>query len=382
MAKTLKIIFIAIVFLACGLWPAAYAGSLPSNYIRVAIMQNISSLNIKVHGACEVVDLSTKNSLYRGKNFKTTAASYQDGIAIGGIGPRSNKILIKIRSDDFIVLDGRKFRGNIQLIRQNDNSLLVINQIELEDYVRGILYHEVSHYWPIEVLKAQSIVCRSYALYQKEQMGSKDFDLTSDVYSQVYGGKTSERYRINTAVQATSGLILKYKGKILPAFFHAACAGHTEDAAVLWNVNIEPLKGVACNYCQESPHHNWHYVLALGDLKAKLEKNGHKVSDIKNIAVSERNVSGRAENIKISHANKDLKISTKDFRNIVGPNFIRSTNFNVALFADDIVFEGLGWGHGVGLCQWGAYFMAKQGFSYQDILKFYYPGSVISSLNN
>ena len=381
MAKTLKILFLFIVFLVYGLRPTVYAGSLSSNYVRVAIMQNINSLNIKISGACEIVDLANMSSLYHGRNLKTTATLYKDGIAIGGVDSRNNKILIKTRGNDFIILDGRKFRGNIQLIRQEGNSFLVINQIELEDYVRGILYHEVSHYWPIEVLKAQSIVCRSYALYQREQMIGKDYDLTSDAYSQVYGGKTSERYRINKAVDETKGLILKYSNKALPAFFHATCGGHTEDGSILWNINIEPLKGIACNYCQESPHYNWHYVISLEDLLVKLEEGGYKIADIKNITILDRNISGRVGNLKISSVNKDLKISAKDFRNIVSPNLIRSSNFNVAIFASDVVFEGLGWGHGVGLCQWGAYFMAKQGFSYQDILKFYYPGSVISSLN-
>ena len=375
-----KIRIILFIFVTCDLLLVTGGSVLASEYIRVAIAQDAASLRLKTAGACEVVDSKSNKVLYRAKNLNTTVTVYKGGISIGNSACHSANIIIKVGNNSEITIDDRKFRGNIELLRQPNLRLLVINLIELEDYVQGILYHEVSHYWPVEALKAQGIACRSYALYQKEQMVGKDYDLTSDTASQVYGGKTSERYRINKAVEETKGQILKYKGKILPAFFHATCGGHTEDGATLWNVNIEPLKGVVCNYCQGSPHYNWHYVISLGELKEKLGEGGYKVSDIKNITILDRNASGRIGNIKITCPSKDLKIAAKDFRNIVGPNFIRSTNFDVAIFAEDVVFEGLGWGHGVGLCQWGAYFMAKQGFSYQDILKAYYPGSEISSL--
>ncbi|MFH1198569.1 MAG: SpoIID/LytB domain-containing protein [Candidatus Omnitrophota bacterium] len=389
MAKTLKIFLLFIVFLVYGLWSTvcglrsvAYADVLSSNNVRVAIIQDASSLRLKTVGACEVVDFKSNKILYRAKKLNTTVTAYKNSILIGNSAVASANIIIKAGNNSEITIDDRKFRGNIQLVRQPNMRLLVINLIGLEDYVQGILYHEVSHYWPIEVLKAQAIVCRSYALYQKEQMIGKDYDLTSDTYSQVYGGKTSERYRINKAVDETKGVILKYNSKILPAFFHAACGGHTEDGAVLWNINIGPLKGVVCKYCQGSPHYNWHYVISLKELQAKLTEGGYKISVIKNIAILDRNASARVSNLKITGASKDLNISAKDFRNIVGSNVIRSTNFNVAIFADDVVFEGLGWGHGVGLCQWGAYFMAKTGFAYQDILKVYYPGAQLTSLNN
>ncbi|MDD5155818.1 MAG: hypothetical protein PHF11_04960 [Candidatus Omnitrophica bacterium] len=90
--------------------------------------------------------------------------------------------------------------------------------------------------------------------------------------------------------------------------------------------------------------------------------------------------SGRITELKIASAEKNIKISAKDFRNLIGPNIIRSTHFQVYLAAQDAVLEGVGWGHGVGLCQWGAYFMAKQGYSYKNILKYYYPGADVASI--
>jgi stage II sporulation protein D len=291
-----------------------------------------------------------------------------------------DKLFIKSSDPHAIIIDGRMFRGNTQLIKKDDSHLLVVNHIELEDYIKGVIYNEASHYWPMEALKAQAIVCRTYALYQMQENSQKDYDVTSDVYSQVYGGRVSERYRTNKAVEDTEGVIITYQGRPFPAYYHATCGGYTEDASVLWNIDISPLKGVACGFCKDSPHFNWHYVLSIDWFKARLADAGYRINSLKDIVIESRDKSGRVTNLKISTDEKDIEIPAKDFRNIVGPNIIRSTNFTVAILNHDIVFEGIGWGHGAGLCQWGAYFMAKAGYKYDEILKHYYPGINIDSL--
>lgn len=348
----------------------AYAG----DNVRVAIMQDTSSLNIKISGSYEIDDSGYK-LLMRGRDLKSTVTSYKGGILIAGKNFNTGKILLKAKSSDIIVINGRTFKGDIQLIRSNAMRLTVVNRIGLEDYVKGILYHEASHYWPIEALKAQAVISRTYVIYQMQENSFRDFDVTGDIYSQVYGGKTSERERTNKAVDETRGEIIVYQGKAIPAYFHATCAGSTEDASVLWNINLPPLKGVPCGFCKDSPHFNWHYVATLDEISEKLTEAGRKTGNIKNIIILGKDKSGRITDLKIITAKKDLKISAKDFRNIMGPNIIRSTNFNVSIVDKDAVFEGLGWGHGAGLCQWGAYFMAKQGKTSREILKYYYPGT-------
>lgn len=363
-----------IVLVACYLVSLVSCFANPSLFIRVAIIQDSESVNLKVSGGYEITDAREK-ILSRGKNLKTTVAAYKNGVLLGAIQSQSQKIFIKTESKDVIVIDGRKFGGSIQIIKKENNRLLVINHIDLENYVKGILYHEVSHYWPMEVLKAQAIVSRSYAAYQMQENKSRDFDVTSDIYSQVYGGRTSQRYRTNKAVQETEGLILTYQDKLIPAYFHATCGGRTEDASMLWNIDIAPLKGVFCGFCKESAHFNWHYVLTLKEIEDRLTKQGHRIDNIKDIEILTRDASGRITDLKIISTKKDSKMSAKDFRNIIGPNIIRSTNFNVDIIKKDAVFEGVGWGHGVGLCQWGAYFMAKQGYKTSEILEYYYPGT-------
>jgi len=347
--------------------------------VRVAIFQDIFSLRLKINGSYEVIDSTSNKVLNRGRNLNTTVTAYKEGILLGNTRAKTNKLVIKPYYPESILINGRIFRGDIQLIR-NNMKLSVINNIELEDYVKGISVRETSHYWPVESLKAEVIVFRTFALFKMQENAQNDFDLTSDVYSQVYSGRAAERYRINKAVDETTGLVLTYKGKIFPAFYHATCGGHTEDAALFWNINIPPLNGVLCSFCQDSPHFKWHNVLTQQEVKDALVKGGYKLDNIKDILILGKDKSGRVTDLRIVTGKKDLRISAKDFRNTLGSNIIKSTNFQVKAIDHDMVFEGFGWGHGVGLCQWGAYFMAKEGFTFKQILEYYYPGSEVSSL--
>lgn len=367
-----------ITFIILGILSSA-ASAQAANDVRVAIIQDAASLNIKISGSYEISDAKAK-LLFRGLDLKTTVTGYKAGILIAGRNFNTERILIRTINPDIIIINGRTFRGDIQLIKTSGSRLTVINRIDLEDYVKGILYHEASHYWPMEALKAQAIISRTYAVYQIQENKRRDFDVTSDIYSQVYGGKASERERTNKAVRDTAGEVLIYQGKAIPAYYHATCGGNTEDASLLWNINLAPLKGVACNFCKDSPHFNWHYVASLDELKDKLTAAGYKISNIKDIVILGKDKSGRITDLKIVSAKKDLKISAKDFRNIMDPNIIRSTNFTINIVEKDAVFEGIGWGHGAGLCQWGAYFMAKQGYNAEQILKYYYPGTDVKTI--
>ncbi|MFH1413665.1 MAG: SpoIID/LytB domain-containing protein [Candidatus Omnitrophota bacterium] len=346
--------------------------------VRVLVSENVQYLSLQVKGRYKIVDPDSGDILSRGKNLKTTVTGYEKGIILDRENFFMNKIFLCVEADDEIVINGRRFRGKIKFLKDAKSKISVINFVDMEDYIKGILYHETSHYWPMEALKAQAIASRTFVVYKMEERKIHEFDVTSDIYSQVYGGKTSERYRTNNAVDQTKGKIIIYQGRAVPAFFHATCAGNTERASVLWSVDIPPLKGVKCGFCDQSPHFNWHYDLSLGQIKDKLVNSGYKIDQIKDIIILGRNNSGRIRDLKLVGDSSELIISAKDFRNIIGPNIIRSTNFDVNIVRQDAVFEGYGWGHGVGLCQWGAYFMAKNNATAEQILKYYYPKSEIS----
>ncbi len=385
-AKSLKLIIISFIFsfftfssacLPAGRAFICYAQA--EKYVRVLILKDKPAVNFKINGFFEIQDAISKKVLYRGKNLKATITVQKNRISIGKTSFKNNMILLKSDDPEAIYLGRRQFRGDLIFIR--DGLLLsVVNHIEIDDYVAGVLIYETSHYWPIEALKAMVVVVRTYAIYQAGENAGKDYDLTSDIYSQVYGGSAGERYRLNESVEQTKDIMLTFQGKILPAFHHATCAGHTEDASMLWNIDLAPLKGVFCDFCKESPHYNWHQVSEEKEIREKLKGAGYDINKINDIVILGKDASGRIKDLRIMSDKNDITISCKDFRNMIGPNLIKSTNFSVSLVNGDVVFVGLGWGHGVGLCQWGAYFMAKQGYSYEQILKYYFPDSELSGI--
>jgi stage II sporulation protein D len=259
-------------------------------------------------------------------------------------------------------------------------TLNLINNVELENYLYGVLYHEVSHRWPIEVLKAQSIAARTFALHQREQSKLAPYDLRNDIYSQMYGGKTSEKWSTTRAVNLTKGKVLVYNGGLLPAYYHATCAGRTEDASNLWNIDLAPLKGVECKYCKDSPHYKWHKEISLWEIENRLKANDYNIGKIASLNILSRNKSGRVDKLEIKgESGASLILTGKDFRQMIGPNDVRSTNFTISLKWEHAIFDGYGWGHGVGLCQWGAYGLGRRGKKAEEILKFYYPGTEIAT---
>ncbi|MFA4908148.1 MAG: SpoIID/LytB domain-containing protein [Candidatus Omnitrophota bacterium] len=352
-------------------------------YIRVAVLRNVDSIGLKVNGEFHIYDAATGRRLLQEKNARWTVTSGQKGISAGGHLFSAGGIIIRSRDRNEIYLNGRRFRGEMRLIGKN-GSLLAVNYVGLEDYIKGIFIRESSHYWPPEVLKAEAIVFRSFALYRAAENSSRDYDVTCDVYSQVYGGMTAERYRTNKMVKDTEGMVLVYDGRIFPAYYHSACGGRTEDAAKLWNINLPPLKGVACGYCGESPHSRWSRTLSNKEVSSKLHaESSVGVPQITVITPGSRDASGRMEELTFSFEDGGTRtISAKEFRQLLGPDVIKSTDFEARLSGAGIIFEGAGWGHGVGLCQWGAYFMAKQGASYAQILSHYYPGTQIAELGS
>ena len=183
------------------------------------------------------------------------------------------------------------------------------------------------------------------------------------------------------AIEDTKGEIITFAGEVLPAYYHATCAGSTEDANLVWGVDLAPLKGVACSFCKDSPHFRWTATVNLKSLEQKLKTAGFKVSDTKSIEIVKRSPSGRVVTLNITSSSGSIDISGKQLREIIGPNTLRSTNFKVRIKDKSVLFDGFGWGHGVGLCQWGAYFMGKKGFTYQEILQHYYPGAKIEEIS-
>lgn len=358
-------------------------GSSQPPTVRVAVVRDTKELTLAVEGAFDISTVPGGKKIYHGGRLASAkVVATEKGIKIHQTVYEASSLRISARRKAAIFVNRRPYRGDIVLVRSAEGTLSAINVLDVESYLKGVLVHEISPKWPIDAIKAQAIAARTYALYQKEICSHRPYDLVADTSSQVYGGFSSEKNKTNRAVNFTFGEALLYRGKLFPAYFHATCGGSTENAAELWKVNIEPLAGGRlCSFCTASPHYYWNASMDFKAIRKKLGPFYTLQGELKNIFVEERNASGRIRSLRLEDGQgESAVISAKDFRQMMGPDVVRSTNFTLAVEDSKVVFSGKGWGHGVGLCQWGAFGMSRRGYDYKEILAFYYPGSRVSKV--
>lgn len=374
-----------IVFVVLFFPLVSYAASTlpPGPLIRVAVLAKAKEMTLEVRGSYRILDAQSQRLLKEGRVLQETLIQTSArGIYFGMEGFETRRITIFTDKDFSIIVSNkeRRYRGMLDIVLDDKNLITAINTLDLETYTKGVLFHEVSHRWPLEAIKAQAVATRTYALYQSLQNKEELYDVKSDIYSQVYGGKSAERYRTNIAANRTHGQILTYNGKVLPAYFHANCGGRTEDVREVWpkHGTLPPLHGIQCDYCVLAPHYRWTKNFSSKAIQELLNKNGFHLDLIENIRVSERTESGRAKTLVIrTRTGKEVKIPGKKFREIVGPNNLKSNFLDIEMKGYFFDVSGKGWGHGVGMCQWGAYYMSVQHFKYKEILNYYYPEAEI-----
>jgi stage II sporulation protein D len=292
-----------------------------------------------------------------------------------------------------IAKDWRGYRGSIRLVAWSLERFNVVNDVDIEEYLQGVVGSEVYSNWPESVLEAQSIAARSYAFYYKQCRdssrpgGSSYWDLGSDQGSQVYGGVSKENVRVSQAIKRTAGVVLTYgplgARKLFPTYYSAVCGGHTQDAEAVFGDSIEPLSGCECDYCGKSApkeRYRWADVsIAKNVVNERLLKRYKDLSElgrIVSISVAERSSYGRATLISLRGASGRRRLlKAEEFRQAVSSSKepLLSSWYDITDSGASWRFEhGRGWGHGVGLCQWGSYQMGLEGKSCLDILQYYY----------
>jgi stage II sporulation protein D len=264
--------------------------------------------------------------------------------------------------------------GLIQLIRRG-KGLLLVNQVDLEEYVKGVVPAEVNSAWHLEMLKVQAVATRTYALYQHMLSSTRDYDVMAGIQDQVYRGRQGIDARVVEAVESTRGLVVTYQGAPIYAAFSSTAAGITEDAMIVWSKDLPYLKGVECPFDIESPYYQWKASLKIETLEKNLRQQGFAVGTISAITPLAYSRAGRVATIRIVHSSGELTLRGEDLRKAVGYTVVPSTQFAVKSVGQDIVFSGYGAGHAVGLCQWGAKELAELGYSFSSILSYYYPGT-------
>ena len=303
------------------------------------------------------------------------------GIAAPGVGSFDTPVRLAPADGARLYLDIHPYRGVVELRRTAAGRLTVINELDLEEYLYGVLKNEVDPQWPAEALKAQAVASRTWALYSLNRFASEGYDVRATTESQVYNGVTAEDPRTTAAVDETRGEIMTYQGRPIFAAYHSDSGGFTESSELVWGGTYPYLKGVPDPYSGGAPRHEWTVRMDLATFENRVRRSGHMITNVTGIEVAEATPSGRASLLRVSGSHGVLLLKGAELRAVLGAD-LRSTLFTVRLVPDDppqVEFQGRGSGHGVGLSQWGAHGMAEMGRRYQEILSYYYSGIVFET---
>ncbi len=261
-----------------------------------------------------------------------------------------------------LVFNDKRLSNKNFVIKKSENKFDLVSLLDFDDYIAGVISKEMPLSWPEEALKAQAVVARSYALAKISERQNKSFHLDNSQMDQVFEITDSEKAK--RAVLATDQIVLKdQNNKILKAYYHADCGGQTIPASKVWPGAID--SGTATDpWCQERKSNEWAFTLTTSNLPSV---------DWNSMAAKE-NFQGRIQSFQML----DQIISVQKLRQIFGYAVIKNSPTSFEKTEDEIKFKGKGFGHGVGLCQWGTLAQARLGKSYAQILAHYYPDAQLS----
>jgi stage II sporulation protein D len=286
----------------------------------------------------------------------------------------------QVAADGTFAFGGKRWRGAPSTVGMPDGKFMLVTTIDVDQYLQGVVPLESPPSWPAAALQAQAIVARTFALARRTL--SRTWDVRADESDQRWGGVEAEHPASTAAVQASRGRTVVFAGGPASVFYSSCCGGHTADAAVVWNGAPLPyLRGVADPYCAPAPEYRWSRAVGLDRAVAAL--GARTGGTLTGTALTDPDSTGRPRAVALL-GTTTATIPVADFRRALGYDvvrslWLRSVRIDAAQAAPQLLIEGSGRGHGVGLCQWGARFFAASGASASDILTFYFPGTSVTN---
>ena len=391
-----------------------------ANLLRIGLWKGQSQVVVSAAAPFVLRDAATKRGLAKFKANEPVqlfVKNHQLVLNKKGISAARLELVLQSAGSDMpVTINRRHYRGSLELSLL-PGGIQVVNVVPLEAYVCSVLPSEMSAGWPAEALKAQAVAARTFALHERSKHKAENFDLCATTHCQVYEGTAKEAAAAKAAVDATRGQVLEYGGKPIYAAFHASSGGMTENSEDVWGTYLPYLRAVEDDD-SESPSHHWQVKLTLPQLQLKLQRAGYDTGLLKRIDLTplqlghgpaaDGSSSGRVQIIRFIGDRRTASLTGNELRQVLG---LKSTLFDVQLvhpavdfslstgkktaaqqmpdveeknFALDkqhlvtgqsgetILIDGYGWGHGLGLSQWGAKAMADKGRGYKDILALYY----------
>ncbi len=353
-------------------------GAVRKGEIRVALLVGVPEVKIGGSKRMTIRAQPGGRTVYSGTPGRSgvRVRHHSRGVLVRGKRYEAERIEARIEGDAGIEVNGRPYRGRVTVLR-NKRNLTAVNTLSIEDYTRAVVPAEMMPSAGRDALAAQAIVVRSFGAYHVKRNGERPFDIPASRI--IYEGMDREDPRTNKTVDATRGMVLTHRGRLMLPYFSACCGGHTEYAHNVWAGEQRTTRPVKCPYCKGTPHYKWSARFSGDELGRRLRSLG--VAKVLSIRVVKRSRAGRRiTELRITHTAGATIVPLNKFRLLVGPDVIRSGLFKLSVRNGKFVFTGRGWGHGVGLCQWGAKVMADKGKSYRKILSFYFPGAKLKRM--
>lgn len=361
------------------LWLLMMAPASASVALRVAIEQGVNQVKIGTSSPATVKDAYGRvvGELSAMGGF---AAQLHDGkVALHQW--TSPQISVEPKGEGYIWIGDRWYRGAV-ILTPHQGGVTAVNYVDLEKYLYSVLGAEMSSDWPQEALKAQAVAARTYALHERER-SEEIYDVTDDQFSQVYQGIVTESPATYAAVDGTANQILVYNGQIILAVFHSASGGHTENVEDIWMNPLPYLRGVP-DFDQGTPGYEWSETFSRADLTQRIPGVGNIIS----LTPERTTPHGSIVTLKVIGETGTKVMRGEEIQRVLG---LRSIRFNItpnyspiarttgsSALPSSFEIKGLGFGHAVGMSQWGAYNLAKQGYNYQQILSYYYQGASLA----
>ncbi len=379
--STFSPVWMLLLIIGAGLGPLSSVHA--ADHVRVALAERAGRVTVASVGDLRLetssgdhVDVSSETTVVlKGHELQVDGNRVRGhGLAIHGT---HNELHVTIQgSSPHAVSQRWAVYGHLE-ITARDEHLLIVNVVDLEAYVAGVVSSEVNPDWHEELLRTQAVAARTYVLYKKLENAAQPFDVYASVQDQVYTGRQKVNRAVLDAVNRTRGQVLTYEGRPIFAVYSSTTAGPTEDAVNVWAKDLPYLKGVACPFDRKSPWYEWRATIPFDVVEARLKEEGYPIGWLATLTPYGMTAAGRVKDMRILHSRGELVITGQEFRRILGYAKVRSTRFSIERIDRHVVFAGKGAGHGVGLCQWGAKEMAELGYPYQSILRYYYPGTEI-----
>jgi stage II sporulation protein D len=354
--------------------------------VRIGLTHSAKSVQVASSTPAEIQDARGRTVLRI--NALESWIATTDGARMQLVGPNEQNVLLAgtVRlqptggaGTPLVFADTHWYRGALELVPAAAG-VTVVNRVAMEQYLYGVVPAEMSASWPVESLKSQAIAARSYAAANLGKHRSRGYDLCDTDECQVYGGAAKEALRSNQAIDATAGEVLVYARKVIPAYFHSSSGGFTENSEDVWLQRLPYIRAVQ-DFDQKSPHFSWFKQVSAETIAQGLARQGADVGQLLKVAPLSRSYSGRVKEVQVVGTTGSRTVRGETFRIAAG---LSSTLFNVAPVGEgqptEFSFAGRGWGHGLGLSQWGARGLAEQGYTYMQILGHYYPGAQLGRL--